>query len=714
MALVLMSVIATAWPAGAAADQASQPASPAAGRLDAGANDTCAVLGGGSVRCWGYGGDGELGYANTSNVGDIQTPASVGPLDFGPGRTVTAISAGSFHTCALLDDGSVLCWGYGANGRLGYGNTSSVNSPASVGAVDLGPGRTAVAISAGGAHTCAILDDGSVLCWGFGFDGQLGYGNNLDFGDTSAPGSHQPVDLGPRHTAKAISAGGLHTCAILGDGTVRCWGFGFLGQLGYGDRNNIGDSSTPTVASVGPVDLGPGRTATAISAGAAHTCAILDDGSVRCWGFGGRGELGYGDANTVGATDLPSSVAPVDLGPGRTATAISAGTDHTCAILDNGSVLCWGNGANGRLGYGSTSNVGDVQTPASVGPVDLGPGRTAVAISAGGAHTCASLDDGSVRCWGDGANGRLGYCSQSNVGDTPSSLPGMFGPVNLVAGDGGVLCAPVNGSLPSISGRAVAGQTLTEAHGSWSPTPTSYGYQWERCDHAGANCATIKGASAQTYKLVAGDVGSTVRVLETASNAGTSSAAASSAATAVVKAAVAANADAARERRWRSCLAKVSAAAKHARALTRRGSKRQRAQARRNLARQLATGRARCVKIWGRTPGRVTRLRAITRGKTKIELDFTAPGTNGRNPPAADSYLVKQSLTPIANQHDFTYAPALCNGACRFGVTQVGTMFKLTVTSLTPRTTYYYAIAALDNVTGRPGPRSHTIKAKTG
>ena len=387
---VLLAVVAVAavYAAPAGADQASQPTSPAAGRIATGKYHTCAILGDGSVRCWGYGGDGALGYGNTSNVGDDETPASAGPVNLGPGRTAKAISAGDYHTCALLDDGSVRCWGFGADGRLGYGSTNSVGAsqtPATGGPVDLGPGRTALAISAGGGHSCAVLDDGS----------------------------------------------------------VRCWGFALNGELGYGNTNSVGDSPTDTPGMVGPVDLGAGRTAKAISAGWRHTCALLDDGSVRCWGNGGSGRLGYGNTSNLGGTPAttPEKVGPVNLGRGRTAKAIAAGFAHTCAIAD-GSVRCWGDGADGQLGYGNTTNVGatPTTTPGKVGPVDLG-GRTAVAISAGDLHTCALLDDGSVRCWGYGAYGRLGYCATSNVGDTPATLPGKVGPVKLGPGGGGAGCA---------------------------------------------------------------------------------------------------------------------------------------------------------------------------------------------------------------------------------------------------------------------------------
>ncbi|MEQ9229032.1 MAG: RCC1 domain-containing protein, partial [Parvibaculum sp.] len=100
--------------------------------------------------------------------------------------------------------------------------------------------------------------------------------------------------------------------------------------------------------------------------------------------------------------ESPASVGPVDLGPGRTATAISAGGGHTCAVLDTGQLRCWGFGAFGQLGYADTDNIGDDETPASVAPVDLGPGRMALAISADALHTCAILDSGRLRCWGFG------------------------------------------------------------------------------------------------------------------------------------------------------------------------------------------------------------------------------------------------------------------------------------------------------------------------
>ncbi|MDQ4049417.1 MAG: hypothetical protein M3131_08575 [Actinomycetota bacterium] len=431
--LLLSAVIAAALPAGGAAEEASQPSAPEAAQLDAGRNHSCAMVAGGSVRCWGYSGEGELGYGDTRTIGDDETPGAAGPIDLGAGGTAASISAGHFHTCAQLDaDGSVRCWGFGGDGRLGYrgeGNIGDNETPALAGPVNIGAGRRAVAVSAGGSHTCALLDGrGDMRCWGYGFYGALGYGGNPnhqngelhppDIGDNEFPGDQPAVSFGSGRTAVAISAGGYHTCALLDGGEVRCWGYAGNGQLGYGkppDAENPPNLADPEA--VGAVDLGPGRTAVAISAGEVHTCALLDDGSVRCWGFGGNGRLGLGNTASIGDDELPGSVAPA-LGPG-TAVAISAGDSHTCALLRGGAVRCWGFGAGGQLGYGNTNNIGDNEAPDQAGPVDLGPDRTALAVSAGGRHTCARLDGGavSVSCWGHGGNGRLGYCNERDVGD---------------------------------------------------------------------------------------------------------------------------------------------------------------------------------------------------------------------------------------------------------------------------------------------------------
>jgi alpha-tubulin suppressor-like RCC1 family protein len=396
-----------------------------AGFLDTGSSSTCAIVTGGQLRCWGSGSSGQLGYGNTNDIGDNEAPGSAGPVDLGAGRKAVAVSAGSNETCAVLDNGALRCWGANASGQLGYGNTKTLGDnekPASVAPIDLGAARKAIAVTVGGSFACAIVDNRRVRCWGNNAQGQLGYGNTSTIGDNEAPGSVAPVDLGTGRKAVAISAGIDHTCAILDNGRVRCWGAGASGQLGYGNTDAIGDDEAP--GSVAPVDLG--RKAVAISVGGDHTCAILDNGRVRCWGANASGQLGIGTTDTIGDDEAPGSVPPVDLGAGRRAIAISVGDDHSCAVLDDGSVRCWGSGLNGRLGYGNTNTIGDDETPGGFGPVDLAS-RKAVGVSAGGDHTCAILDNGRMRCWGDGSFGELGYGNTNDIGD--NETPGSLGPI---------------------------------------------------------------------------------------------------------------------------------------------------------------------------------------------------------------------------------------------------------------------------------------------
>ncbi len=401
-------------------------------QVAAGADHSCAVLIDGSVHCWGKNEAGQLGYGNTQNIGDDETPEAAGAVDLGGHRAVQVVVGGK-HTCAILDDGSVRCWGLGASGQLGYGNTENIGddeTPAAVGPVNLGPGRTAIGIAAGDEHTCVILDDDNFLrCWGRGADGELGNGGTTNIGDDETPDSIPPFQVGG--PAVTIAAGAFHTCVILETPFVRCWGDGADGRLGYGDTENVGDDEEPDARPI--VDFGETLTAKAIALGEKHTCVVTSEDTVRCWGDGAQGALGYGNVNDIGDNEKPSAAGDVDLGVDGeaerlTATAISAGGGTTCAMLEGGPLRCWGLNTFGQLGYGSTATIGDDETPAGSGPVNLGGGVPAL-VSVGAGHVCSLLTDTTVRCWGLGAQGRLGYGNQVTVGD--DETPAVLGPVQL-------------------------------------------------------------------------------------------------------------------------------------------------------------------------------------------------------------------------------------------------------------------------------------------
>ncbi|KAJ1486773.1 regulator of chromosome condensation 1/beta-lactamase-inhibitor protein II, partial [Baffinella frigidus] len=367
------------------------------------------------VKCWGRNefamndGYGMLGQGDESDRGDgpNEMGSNLPPVDFGVGRSAVAVSAAYQHTCALLDDASVKCWGSNWNDELGQGDTTDRGGAPngecmgdSLPAVDLGADRTAVAISTGSAISCALLDDATVKCWGGNWMGQLGRG------DTSArgPGGEYlgdncpVVDFGGNRTrtAVAISAGNSHTCALLDDASVKCWGWNGDGRLGQGDTENRGDDPNEMGDNLHAVLLGAGRTAVAVSAGNSHTCALLDDATVKCWGHNGQGQLGQGDTENRGDepnAEMGDNLPVVLLGAGRTAVAVSAGSLHTCALLDDATVKCWGGNWMGQLGQGDTTNRGDGpnEMADTLPAVLLGAGRTAVAVNAGEGTTCALL-----------------------------------------------------------------------------------------------------------------------------------------------------------------------------------------------------------------------------------------------------------------------------------------------------------------------------------
>ncbi len=400
-----------------------------------------------NLKCWGRNQYGQLGQGNTVTYGT--TPTRVGdnppPIELGTGRTATAVSTNLYNSCAVLDNGSMKCWGRGNNGQLGQGSTETIgNQSGQMGddlpPIDLGTGRTATATTEGIEHSCAILDDATMKCWGGNVWGQLGQGNTTTIGN--APGEMgdylAAIDLGTSRTATKISAGFANTCALLDDQSMKCWGQNNWGQLGRGNTKPVGNKPGQMGDRLAAIDLGTGRSATAITSGYAHNCALLDDGTVKCWGQNAYGQLGQGINSTIGdqSGEMGNNLDPIDLGTGRTARAITAGNYHTCAILDNATMKCWGRNDYGQLGQGSTTNLGNA--PGEMGdnlpPIDLGTGRTAIAITAGNFHTCAILDNVTMKCWGRNEYGQLVQGNTTTIGNQPGEMGDNLSPINLGTG----------------------------------------------------------------------------------------------------------------------------------------------------------------------------------------------------------------------------------------------------------------------------------------
>ncbi len=384
-----------------------------------GQSNACALTLAGSVKCWGQGDRGQLGRGDTVTIGDDETPQAEAFVALE--QPAQQIGSNGQQSFTLTVSGSVLGWGSNGQFELGLLHTEDLGDDETpAGAVhdtEVTLGSPAAQLAVGGSFACARLFDGTVSCWGDGGLGQLGYGSDDPVGDDETPESVGSVPLGG--LAVDLAAGADHACAVLEDGTLRCWGANGSGQLGLGHTQVIGDNETPELE--GAVAL-EGKVLEVV-AGLAHTCVLLEGGRVQCWGDGGVGATGHGDTRTIGDDELAASVG--DLALGGTAVGLTAGRRHTCARLDTGALRCWGNNDAGQLGLGHTQAVGDDEVPAEARALEFG-GVGVLGVYAGplARSTCALLETGSLRCWGDNDAGQLGLGHLEAMGDSVTESPG--------------------------------------------------------------------------------------------------------------------------------------------------------------------------------------------------------------------------------------------------------------------------------------------------
>jgi len=443
----------------------------------------CARLADRSVWCWGRNDQGQLGYATTDvcpeDLGGGKTRAiacHTFPFRVTGLADVVALDSGDAFNCAALGDGSVRCWGANSSGQLGNGKTVTSQSPAVV------DGLSKVSeLAVGSAHACALAE-GQVWCWGANDRGQLGGETKATCARESGSiaCSTKPVQVFGLSNVIALSAGGAHTCALANDGMVTCWGDNTWGQLGgatagdgppsmpgdpdAGDPDAAVDAGPPGSARV-KVLLEPSRPLTsvkAIAAGAQHTCVLRDGGDVFCWGRADHGELGAeppagaaigcpgpcsalarlvpglppvvepppdagvdatvtGDdasVSEVGEDALDASVsdaaedafdaAPTNIGTyGR---FVTSGDSFSCVRLGDGTVRCWGADTVGQLGDGRTTSAARPATLviATPGAASDNPLLNVARVRAGVTSTCAIMSDNSLRCWGSNLKGALG------------------------------------------------------------------------------------------------------------------------------------------------------------------------------------------------------------------------------------------------------------------------------------------------------------------
>lgn len=351
------------------------------------------------------------------------------------GLVPSSLGLGVHHSCAAQPSGHVLCWGLNSDGQLGNGSKTNATAPVLVEGLE-----DAIAVSAGANHTCAVKQDGQIACWGDNSAGQLG---NIGIGTMSDQVS--PVLVDGITDAIGVDVGTWHSCAIVGDlRQVKCWGWNGYGTLGDGTTTSrytpvyvsdltgvvslsaeFGYTCASDVASLvwcwgrpphissgwrTAPELVPGLTnAIEVKTGTSHACVLTDDGRVKCWGYGGGGQLGDGEHETrrtpVYVTGGVEGVVSLALNDGS-----------SCAVLIDGGIRCWGENDSFQLGRLSRDSNG-ASPQQVVGLSEVG------AAAAGGDHFCAISRSGVFYCWGNNASGQLG--NGSTVATRWNTLPAL-------------------------------------------------------------------------------------------------------------------------------------------------------------------------------------------------------------------------------------------------------------------------------------------------
>ncbi len=344
--------------------------------IAAGNSHMLALKGDGTVWAWGANGNGQLG---NGSINPTNLAIQVGSL-----TGIAAIAAAGSQSFALQSDGTVFAWGLDSNGQLGDGMPlPQQTTPVTI----FGTGSGVMAIAAGSSHTLALMGDHTVLAWGSDFNGELGNG-------VASGQQPTPIPVAGLTDVMEIAAGNSFSLARKIDGSVMGWGLNGSGQVGQVANGTFVQQVTTPVQISGLTGI------IKLAGGNSHSLALSSDGTVLAWGANTVGQLGRG---TFDGSPLPiDALTGIDGNAVISAGIGGANGTHTLLRRSDGTVWAWGSNGNGQIGIGSITGV--QMTPVQVTSL----GNTVVAVAAGTTHSLALKNDGTVWVWGSNNNGQLG------------------------------------------------------------------------------------------------------------------------------------------------------------------------------------------------------------------------------------------------------------------------------------------------------------------
>ena len=388
--------------------------------LVSGPSHTCALLQSGRIACWGLNNLGQLATRPATSSFEVLDPLGIATTEQAFYRSqamlvdglqgVERLEAGESHTCALLDDKTVRCWGDAAGGQLGAGDFSQdecEGRPCSRQPVAVIGLQSTVDLSLGALHSCAADGAGELSCWGSQVLGVETAGLSTCDGTFCAT---EPVAVRVPGPVVQVVSGFVHSCALLDQGEVWCWGVNVLGSIGVSSPWTVTGTGVRVRSEVklpARVELPLPAVRLLVAPGGFYSCALLQDGSLRCWGDDSYGQLGAGGSSEpcvdIGSTELRCSTTPLASGPEQPVALAVLGERHACAATENGSLYCWGYAANGQLG---TEFERLQQCPngalCSPDPLLVEVESRPLDLALGTRFTCVLQSDGRVLCWGWG------------------------------------------------------------------------------------------------------------------------------------------------------------------------------------------------------------------------------------------------------------------------------------------------------------------------